>query len=149
MVKDFINQFTKIVNKFNLLQSLSFDFGTGELLSPSEIHTIDAIGNNHCTVTEISLTFSITKGAVSQLITKLNSKGYVKKERNKLYSKEVILSLTDKGQVAYQSHKNMHALMDDKFIELIENSPEEYVQYFNNVLIQVENYIDKFIDTGK
>lgn len=149
MVNDFIILFTRIANKLNDLEKIPIDFGTGEMLYPAEIHTIDAIGDRCETVTEISNRFGITKGAVSQVIAKLNKRGYVKKVRNIANSKEIILSLTDKGQKAYQSHKDLHQAMNDEIVKVIGSFPGEWLQSFYDMLTQIEKYINEYINRLK
>jgi DNA-binding MarR family transcriptional regulator len=144
-----INQLIKITYKLNELEKIPIDFGTDELLYPSEIHTIDAVGDQFDTVTAISNQFGITKGAVSQIIIKLNKKGYIQKIRNEAYSKEIILSLTEKGFKAYQTHKKLHEIMDKGLMELIDNYSDEWLQTFRDMLTQLEKQVDKYIHLGE
>jgi DNA-binding MarR family transcriptional regulator len=89
----------RLANRFSELEKTPVSFGTGEVLYPSEIHMIEAIGKNRGrTVTELCGRFGITKGAVSQTIGKLAAKGYIKKVRNADFGKEVLLSLTKKAK---------------------------------------------------
>jgi len=143
-----MNEFIKILYKLTELEKTPFDFGTDELLYPSEIHTIDAIGDQCNTVTDISLKFGITKGAVSQVIAKLYKKGYITKERNVAYSKEILLSLTERGLVAYKSHKKLHKSMDIGMAKLINGYSDEYLQHFKNMLRELGEEVDKFIKLG-
>ncbi|WP_207263949.1 MarR family transcriptional regulator [Desulfovibrio sp. Huiquan2017] len=145
---DLIAQLVKITTKLNGLEKVPVDFGTQELLHPSEIHTIEAVGNQFNTVTAISNYFGITKGAVSQVITKLHKKNYIRKERNEAYPKEVILSLTDKGKKAYETHKKLHEIMDSGMTEFLDSYPEEWIQTFQTMLVQFEKQIDKYMHLG-
>ncbi|HBF38774.1 MAG TPA: hypothetical protein DDW50_15835 [Firmicutes bacterium] len=149
MVHCLMNEFIKISYKLNELEKVPIDFGTGELLYPSEIHTIDAVGDQYDTVTAISQNFGITKGAVSQVIFKLHQRGYVQKVRNEAYNKEILLSLTDKGLIAYRTHKELHKTMDGEIIRLMGSYSDEWLQTFENMLLQLEKQVDKFIDLGK
>lgn len=146
---ELLNQLMKLTYKFNELEKNPLDFGTGEVLYPSEIHTIDAVGNRFDTVTAISTEFGITKGAVSQVIIKLCKKGYIEKRRNKEYSKEILLSLTDKGVNAYNGHKRLHEIMDTGLQDLIDSYPEEWILTFQKMLVQVENEVDQLLKLGK
>jgi DNA-binding MarR family transcriptional regulator len=149
LINQFLDQFLTIANKLAELEKISFSFGTGEMLYPAEIHTIAAIGDNCCTVTEISLKFGITKGAVSQVISKLSRKGYVKKVRNETNGKEVILSLTDKGQQACLAHTNLHKAMDEELLQLVSHLPAERLRFFHDMLSLVERHVEKYIRMQK
>ncbi|CQR74940.1 hypothetical protein SOV_09590 [Sporomusa ovata DSM 2662] len=149
MITNLMDQLVKIAYKLTELESTPIDFGTDELLYPSEIHTIDAIGDQCDTVTAISLKFGITKGAVSQVILKLHKKGYVHKVRNIAYSKEILLSLTEKGMTAYRAHKKLHKTMDVEMVQLIGGYSDEDLLTFQNMLIQLEKQVNKYILLGK
>ena len=143
-----INQFINISCKLNELEKKPVDFGTGEVLYPSEIHTIDAVGANYETVTAISDKFGITKGAVSQVIVKLNKKGYIQKKRSEVYSKEIILTLTAKGKKAYYTHKKLHEIMDAGMVKLINSYSAEWLATFENMLIAFGEQIDQYHSLG-
>jgi DNA-binding MarR family transcriptional regulator len=146
LIHDFINQLTRISHKFNELEKIPVDFGTGELLYPSEIHIIEVIGEKaDITITEISAKFGITKGAVSQVINKLNQKGYIQKVRREENAKEMNLLLTGKGYQAFGAHQKLHQSMDEEIVKLMGSFPEESLGYFHNIFIQIEKHIDKYI----
>lgn len=149
MITNLMDQLVKLAYKLTELEKNPIYFGTDELLYPSEIHTIDAIGDQYDTVTEISKKFGITKGAVSQVIEKLHRKGYVHKVRNKAYSKEILLSLTEKGVTAYQAHKKLHQTMDVGMVQLIGGYSDEYLLTFQDMLIQLEKQVNKYIELGR
>ena len=149
IINNFITEFIKIANKLNELEKIPVDFGTGELLYPSEVHTIAIIGDGVDTVTEISVRFGITKGAVSQIIAKLHKKRYITKTRNELYGKEINLSLTEKGIKAYQAHQKLHENMDNDIIQSAQFYSDESIQSFCGLINEIEKHIDKYINMGK
>lgn len=138
----------RISGKFHELEKTSFDIGNGEKLYPSEIHVIVAVGDNQGNnVTELSKRFGITKGAVSQVVNKLFVKGFLSKERNEKYGKEIILSLTEKGQLAYEIQDNFHNKMGVKFIKYLEPFTPEQINIFLEILGNIEEYIDTFLSS--
>ena len=143
---ELITEFSKTVNQYNKLYDKPFDFGTDEKLYPAEIHMIQAIGDKcENTVTELGRSFGVTKGAVSQVVGKLERKGYVTRERNPAYSKEIFLSLTEKGWKAYRGHEYMHGRIDDDFWGLVGGFTEEENAVFEKMLLKIEKYIDVFM----
>jgi DNA-binding MarR family transcriptional regulator len=140
---DIIIQFTRIMNKFNELEKEPVDFGTGEKLFPSEIHTVQAIGAKPgITTTEISSMFGITKGAVSQVTAKLHRRGYLHKERNREYGKEIFLTLTEKGGIAYRNHELFHKKMAADISKFADSFPPKDIQQFSRILEQLEVQIE-------
>lgn len=139
-------QLLRITKKFNELEKMSIDVGTGEKLYPSEFHVIVAVGSGYeNTVTGLSKRLEITKGAVSQVVNRLHEKGFVNKERNKDYGKEIILSLTKKGQKAFKVQEDFHNKMKDEFINHLETVTHEQMDSLVLILGKIENYVDMFL----
>ena len=139
-------QFLRTTKKFNEFEKLSIDIGNNEKLFPSEIHVIEAIGSKRANkVTELSYIFHITKGAISQVVNKLQSKGFIHKERNKDFGKEIILSLTPKGEDVFKIISKQHELMAEEFINYLGNFKVEEIDYFVLILSKIEEYIDAFL----
>jgi len=146
VVHEIIIQVTRIMNLFNDLEKKPVDFGTGEMLYPSEIHTLQVIGDRPgITTTEISSIFGITKGAVSQVTGKLHRRGYLQKVRNNEYGKEILLSLTEKGGIAYRNHELFHRGMDTEIAKFAENFSDKDIQKFRKMLEGIEVQVAKIL----
>ena len=77
-------------------------------------------------VTEYAENHGITKGAVSQLVKKLERKGLVERYKNPTNQKEVLLKLTMKGEIAFHKHTLLHLQFAKEFFEEFENlTPEQ------------------------
>jgi len=114
---EILTLFIRINKKFNRIESQSIEVTDEVKLYPSELHIIEAIGYNYAVnVTSLSRKFGITKGAVSQVVNKLFDKGFVGKERNRDYGKEIILSLTEKGWMAFDILGKFHDRMEKEFV---------------------------------
>lgn len=118
-VREFRLSLERMVNLYNKLERRPLDFGTGELLHPSEIHLIEAVDEGRgLTVTALAGVFGITKGAVSQLVTRLEHKGYLLRRPGR-NDKEVLLELTGRGRTAALHHAALHRRMDAALGELM------------------------------
>jgi DNA-binding MarR family transcriptional regulator len=138
--------FVRINKKFNELEKFSIDIGNGEKLYPSELHILDAIGNDYAqNVTDLSKKFGITKGAVSQVVNKLFSKDFLLKERKKGYGNEVKLILTEKGLNAFKIQNNLHKKMEEEFFKHIGSVESEKIDSFNEIMYIIEEFIDSFL----
>jgi DNA-binding MarR family transcriptional regulator len=70
----------RIVSKMNDAECKRRDYGTGDLLSPAEIHLLQAIGRNPGKkITDLATYTGVTKGAVSQMANKLAARNLVVK----------------------------------------------------------------------
>jgi len=144
--RDFITDLTRIVNKYTVLMKTPMDLGDGETLTQTEAHIIDAVGNGYGrTVSELAELFSITKGAVSQTVGRLSGRGYLVKRRDEDYWKEIILSLSDRGRVAFKRHAAMHREMDKDLIARIDHISEKKLREFRELLALIEQTVDRYI----
>lgn len=106
------------IHKLEMIEKGAHDFGSGDLLSRSEIHTIMAIGRQTgINITNLAEFQGISKSAISQMIRKLSEKNLVQKYRDPHNDKEVLLSLTNRGRIAYLGHEQFHAKFDEKMQE--------------------------------
>jgi len=120
LVNQCFGQFGRILNSFNAAEKLSRDFGTGDLLYPSEVHTIEAIGNNTgCNISDLARIIGITRGAVQKLSAKLDGKGYIHRFMSSADNKRIFLELTDKGRAANNGHQDFHRKMYDEIFGLL------------------------------
>lgn len=118
-------------------------FGTDKLLYSSEIHTLEMIGKYPgITVTELADRQGISKSALPKLIHKLIQKNLIYRYQETGNKKNILLELTDKGRVAVQHHFEFHETFDSGIMEKINLlTPEEYL-FLNNILEELEQYID-------
>ena len=135
----------RVNKKFNELESLSIDIGNGEKLYPSELHILDAVGNNYAnTVTDLSKKFGITKGAVSQVVNKLFDKGFLNKDR-KSGLKEIILSPSNNGWKAFEIMADLHNKLEDEFFVNMGTVESEKVDSFIEIMEKFEEFLDNFL----
>lgn len=143
-------QFLRIINKYNQIESTPVCSENGMPLNPAEIHTIEAIGKHDGTnITELARIQGITKGGVSQMIAKLGKKGLVAKTKDGLNDKEVKLRLTPAGLKAFRGHENMHAAMYSDLLKLLEDVNHTEVERIREILSKIEGYMDKYMSEKK
>jgi DNA-binding MarR family transcriptional regulator len=97
----------KFVMKYNDYMKTARDYGTGEIINMMEVHTLTVIEENPgITVTEVALEWNRTKGAVSQILAKLEKRDLIIRKKEHGNAKNVHLYVTDKGEVLSKAHKN-------------------------------------------
>ena len=90
--EEFVETFQRIVHKYDQFEKKKRYYGTDQLVSISEIHTIDAIGRSgSINVTFLAQTLGVTKGSASQMVYKLVDKGFVEKQISPISDREVVL----------------------------------------------------------
>jgi DNA-binding MarR family transcriptional regulator len=88
------------------LENTPHDYGTGELLYSSDIHTVVAVAQQPgCNLTQLAGSLGVSKPAASKFTRKLLRLGYLVKEMQADNAKEVSFSLSPKGRQAEQAHQ--------------------------------------------
>lgn len=137
----------RIINKLNESEKIPRDFGIDELITPSDIHILQVIGNNpESNVRTIADIIGVTPGAASQQLTKLSRRGLVIKVRGMKNEKEVHLNLTSQGRVAYENHEIIHEKVYIRIINRIGSLTPEEITLLERVLKAVESVYDERID---
>lgn len=78
-------------------------------LSVTEIHIIEAIGvNTEKTMSEVANVLNVTVGTLTTAINRLIKKEYVERKRIEEDRRVVLISLTEKGVLAYRQHESFH-----------------------------------------
>jgi DNA-binding MarR family transcriptional regulator len=135
----------RVVYKFFEIDKKTRYYGTNVPLFPSEIHMINKIKQNEgIHVTGLANILKVTKGAVSQVIMKLEKKGLVQKEKDIYNQSKLVLKLTAKGETAYSNHEKFHKKIDVMVNEIVKDASKEEVKFFKNVLTTLEERLEIF-----
>ena len=142
---EILEQFVRIINKYNALEKNPFDYGCGENLYPSEIHAIEAIGKHpDVHMAEIANVLGVTRGAVQQTAGKLLKKGLVEKLMDENDKKKVYLSLTPKGKIAFQGHEEYHAELASYLAEHFNRLRPKEAESLTDFFTRVESFMDAY-----
>lgn len=119
-----ISMLVTIVHKAAFIDNQPVDLGDG-LLSAAEIHLIDMAGifpSAH--ISELAVRLGVTKGAVSQMVQKLEKKGYLTRTKEGDNRKNICLQLTRSGRTAFYWHQELHRSVDVQILSLLNNLEE-------------------------
>ena len=145
--RDLYQIWMRIMNKLNESENIPRIFGIDLPLYPSEIHMIQAIGDNpESNIRSIAEHLGITSGAASQAITKLARRGLVIKVRGRKNEKEVHLELTSPGLCAYQAHESIHEQVFQRIVSQIGPLTDDEIILLRRVLHAVESVYDERIE---
>jgi DNA-binding MarR family transcriptional regulator len=102
-----VDLFLKILHLYSVIGRKPKDYGTGDLLYLTEIHTITVVARNReINMTRLAEEMGVTKGAISQTIRKLVSKNYILKS-NSINRKEFNLTLSEKGNIVLKGQESV------------------------------------------
>lgn len=120
-------------------------FGTDVPIFHSEIHVIMAIAEHPgIHVGGLADILGVTKGAVSEILKKLERKALVIKEIDDLNLSRYSLSLTEKGKKAHNSHMHYHSILNSMVEDELVNASEQELEFLSNFLSSVINKIKNF-----
>lgn len=137
--------FLRIVTKISEFDKKTRYYGTDHPLYEAEIHMIKSIKENEgIHVTGLADMLGVTKGAVSQIIMKLEHKGMIRKDTDPRNLSRLMLKLTSKGETAYLHHEKLHQKYDELFNDLLENATEENKTFLKSFLNLLDEQIDTF-----
>ena len=99
-------------------------------LTHTELHLIEAIGQDSLTMNELSERIGITMGTATVAVSKLTEKGFIARVRSNSDRRKVFVSLTPKGTSALTYHNNYHKMI---MSSITENIPQEELEHFISV----------------
>lgn len=141
-VENILEQAERVFNKYQAIRKQPIKFDENTVLYRSELHMIDAIGKHeNINVTKLSALMGITKGAVSQFVEKLSKKELILKRTSPLTDNEVVLTLTEKGQKAFDSHTEYHRKMYADFEKILGKYSPESQEALSSLLTCFECYL--------
>lgn len=105
-----IHRLTDLNDRYHQIQldyeKVLRDYGTGELYSSAEVHMVTRIEETPgITASKIAEATFRTKSAVSQMLSKLEAKGLILRERDPNNGKQQLLYVTSKGKHLSLCHK--------------------------------------------
>ena len=109
-------------------------------LTTSELHIIEAIGENEITMNELSDKLGIKMGTASVAVNKLTEKKFLERSRSNTDRRKVFVKLTQKGEVALNYHGNFHSTILEKITEDI---PKEKLDTFVEVFETIMRNLNK------
>jgi DNA-binding MarR family transcriptional regulator len=140
-----IDQFLNILHLYSVINRKPKDYGTGDLLFFTEIHTISMVGKNReINMTRLADLMGVTRGAISQTIRKLVGKGLIIKS-NTTNKKEVNLRLSEKGMIVYRGQESFQNEIFTFAGSLYESADEEDIQLVGRLFSAICNNMQERI----
>jgi len=141
----FLDILDQVMAKMASMHSPTRDFGTGVPLYRTEIHTVQAIGENPgINVTGLAKHMGVTKGAVSQTISKLARKGLVRKTYAEDNAKEILLELSDVGWTGFRTHEQFHMEMFDTVRECFGDNVKPRLEMLTKAMTDLNGILARY-----
>lgn len=126
------------VSSFYVSTRVPQDYGTGELYTSTEVHLLKYIAeHDNTTVTSLAYTYGRTKGAISQLLSKLTNRGLIERHSDSNHGNSQLLQITEKGASLNEAHKAYDAI---HFAESMDQVREAFSQKDIDMTFSVLSY---------
>lgn len=143
---EIVERFIRLTHKYRLLEKIPVDYGTEKPLYHSERHMLDRIGDHPgMNMTEFARSMGVTKGAVSQVVKKLEEKGVARRYKGGDSDKEVFIELTDLGRDIYRKHQQVNEESIEPLYEELKKYSDDKV-YF---LLEMFKWFDDYLDAAR
>ena len=137
---------TKTLFKFNRVSKMAMDFGVGVAIYPAEIHTVERLCKyGPMSITELAEATGVTKGAMSQMVSKMTRKGLVYRETAPDNQSKQAIIPTELGEKAQKGHMEFHMKHDKDFFAYIASLPDEEYAVFSKLCQNMEAWMNSYL----
>lgn len=145
MIHSLIEDYYAAANRTNQLKNKKVSFNGTPSINTASLHLIETIGNHpDANTTELAAILGITKGAVSQMATKLRDKGLLEKQKTSGNAKEVYLVLTPDGENLRQEHDKLHQEQYEELATLMKSFSATDIRKIHLFFRSIELYMDEY-----
>ncbi|MGG3623394.1 MarR family transcriptional regulator [Bacillus gobiensis] len=138
------NALLDVINTFSKVNRKKRDYGIGEPLFHSEIYTLNEIKEHEgIHITALAEQCGVTKGAVSQVLKKLEQKELITKEKDIRNQSRLILKLTAKGEIAYAHHLEHQKEFKKMVVGILQDGNDENIDFVKDFLVKVEEKLNR------
>ncbi len=143
---EIMDLFIRVVNKYNGLEKVPVKHSPGLGLYHSERHILDRVGvNPHMNMTELARASGVTKGAISQIVKKLETKGVIRRYKKAANDKEVFIELTEAGKKTCEERRRTNKETIVPLRKELEIYSDEHVAF----LVHMFHWLDEFMDQAR
>lgn len=136
-------EFSRIFMLYDRTARRTMDTGKGVMVTPTMANLIEVIGRCHgSTVTSLSVHFMTTKGAVSQIISRLVKEGLARKDLKRSIDNEQPLTLTTKGQHVFKWHEEYNKPVREALLKLSSHYRRDQLRSFVEILSELRSLFE-------
>lgn len=134
----------RIINKYNADSKKPRKYGKNQIiLYSAETHMIEVIGAaKKITTSQLAQTMAVTKGAVSQITTKLLQKGLIAKETFAKNPHTFYVVLTPLGQEVYVEHRDYYEQMIQSVSGIYSEMSQESKEQLHEMIAVLDEILD-------
>lgn len=144
-IKETLNEIlVKLFRNINNIEEQEMKTGEYRDVTTNDMHVIEAIGMD-CpkNMTAVAKVLGVTTGTLTISVNSLVKKGFVDRVRSEEDRRVVLVSLSEKGKLAYRHHQKFHEEMIDAVIQQLNEEEKSVLEKALN------NLNDFFVEKSK
>jgi DNA-binding MarR family transcriptional regulator len=145
-IKALTGRLMRIINKHTRIEELPIRTGKNIGLTAKEVHCLNVIGQQEeINIKGIGDILGVTKSAASQMVGKLEKKGFTQKTKALKNDKEIMAYLTDSGWEAFDAHTEFHERHFKTLTRQLNAFPDTQLAVATAILSTIEAVVDERI----
>lgn len=135
MKKEQIRQINRLQNNFNILIANKFEDKLDNQLTAKQVLMLELIKQGINSTKDLATKLNVSTSAISQILNKLDDKGYIERTVNPQNRREIILKLADKAD---QYFHDLAALKDQINQEVYGKLSLEDLKHLKKILEKLQ-----------
>lgn len=145
-LREIMNLFLNLFQRYSLIMKRAKAFDVGEQLHGREMETVLTIGiNPEITHAELTNILGVSKGAVSQLLSRLDDKRMIARFKDKVNPKSINLRLSDKGIKVFDEIMSKRFLALESYLEIFNNAEKKDIDLVKQILNKIEQDLNRIL----
>jgi len=137
------NQILRISNKLIFIEKKGILQHGNLKLYPSEIHLMAVIdAEKDMNASEMANRLGVTKGAVSQTLSRLDEKGIIHKTKDVMNKNKLTVRFTPLGKTVFKKHLKKRASIQEQFSRYLSALTHREKEIIRRFLTNLENFFD-------
>ena len=135
---EYIQQINLLQNQLNMYLVTKYLNRIDTQLTAKQVLLLELISSNVSSTKEIAQQLDVSTSAVSQLLNKLEEKGYITRTVNLKNRREILLALAPKGEAFFQEQEAFSKEIDELVYGKL---PEEDLRQLANILKKLNTIV--------
>lgn len=145
LLRHFMHSIYGISGKIHQIRNSDILIKRDLKLNSAALSTLDVISRNATNnMSEISSLMGVTKGALSQMVQKLEKKELVIKYKSEHNAKEVFLRVTERGNEVLEEYRVLHDHLYQGISEILSQYREEDVRKITEFLEKTNCFLNSY-----
>lgn len=138
-IRALMDDFRSLTDRMNRQRNTPVAIEGSVPVTKASLHLLETVGTHPSErMTDVAQRMDITKGAVSQLATRLQDKGLLDKRQANGSARDICLVLTPEGQKLFEASTHLNKMIDDEVFSTFSQMRDEDIERLRTLLKRVD-----------